>query len=108
MCVPGATMSGLMRPSPPAALTGPRLEKPMMSLALSAPVLPMPQPSFPVWRTFSPAPTVMMFLAVPGLLTVLAPDPSLPAAKITIICWLPPTPLCASRTTRSTSCALVS
>jgi hypothetical protein len=52
MCVPGATMSGLTRPSPPAELTGPRLEKPMMSLALSAPVLPMPQPSFPVWRKF--------------------------------------------------------
>ena len=54
-------------------IDGAAARKPMMSLALSAPVLPMPQPSFPVWRKFSPAPTEMMFLAVPGLLTVLDP-----------------------------------
>ena len=43
MCVPGAEMSGFLRPS----VQGPRLEKLMMSFALSAPLSAMPQPSFP-------------------------------------------------------------
>ncbi len=38
----------------------------MMSFALSAPVLAIAQPSVPVIRQFSEAPTVMMFFAVPG------------------------------------------
>src|SRR6185295_15397739 len=42
-CVPGAMISGLMRPS----AVGPRLEKLMTSLALSAPASPMPQASVP-------------------------------------------------------------
>ena len=98
----------MIRPSPPVAFTGPRLEKPMMSLALSAPVLAMPQPSVPVWRTFSLAPTVMTFLAVAGLLTVFAAEPSLPAAKTTVSCCKPVVPLCASRTMASYDCALAS
>ena len=74
--------SGLTRP--PGA--GPRLEKSMMSMALLAPVGPIPQPSvqFPfssVWRWFSEAPTVIMFLPLPGEPMVPAPDPSLPAEK---------------------------
>ncbi len=55
----------------------------MMSLRLLAPLLPMPQPSLPVCRTFSPAANVRMFLAVPGVETVLDPEPLLPAAKTT-------------------------
>ena len=51
---------GAKWPSPPAELTGPRLENEITSLALSAPLLAMPQPSVPVWRTFSPAPTVRL------------------------------------------------
>ena len=62
MCVPGATRSGFMRPS----CVGPRLEKLMMSLALSAPPFETPQPSVPEPRTLSEAPTVITFLAVPG------------------------------------------
>ena len=62
MCVPGATTSGFMRPS----CVGPRPEKLMMSLALSAPAFVTPQPSVPESRTLSAAPTVITFLAVPG------------------------------------------
>src|SRR5262249_59542486 len=43
ICVPGATMSGLNRPS----RVGPRLEKLIMSLALFAPVSPTPLASAP-------------------------------------------------------------
>ena len=70
MCVPGAAISGFQRPSPPEALMGPRLEKEMMSWTLFAPLLLTPQPSVPVSRLFSEAPTVRMFLAVPGVETV--------------------------------------
>jgi len=56
MCVPGAVMSGFLRWSE----HGPREEKLMMSSALSAPVLATPQPSLPVMRQFSLAPTVMI------------------------------------------------
>src|SRR5882672_6439858 len=84
-CVPGPTISGFFRPS----LHGPRLEKPTMSFALLASVSSSPQPSLPVallpplaveceW-TFSAAPTVKTFLAVPGDPTDPAPDPALPA-----------------------------
>src|SRR5262245_59146962 len=97
MCVPGAMRSGFLRPSE----VGPRLLKEMMSFALSAPVLAMPQPSVPVWRKFSEAPAVMTFLAVPGAETVLAPEPSLPAAKTIDISWLPALPETASRTRMS-------
>ena len=62
MCVPGATTSGFMRPS----CVGPRPEKLMMSLALSAPAFVTPQPSVPESRTLSAAPTVITFFAVPG------------------------------------------
>ena len=62
MCVPGATTSGFMRPS----WVGPRPEKLMMSLALSAPAFVTPQPSVPESRTLSAAPTVITFFAVPG------------------------------------------
>ena len=63
MWVPGATMSGLSRPS----LVGPRLEKSAMSRALSAPAFVTPQPSVPLARTLSDAPTVMTFFAVAWL-----------------------------------------
>jgi hypothetical protein len=106
--VPGAIRSGLTRASPPDELTGPRLEKAMTSLALSAPELPVPQPSMPVCRTFSPAPMVIMFLAVPGLPTVPALDPPLPAEKTTVICCKRDVPVCASRTMVSYACALLS
>ena len=86
MCVPGATMSGFLRPSE----EGPRLEKTTMSLTLFASASGVPQPSAPPKAcTFSEAPTVMTFLAVPGVPTVLAPGPSLPAAKTMTISWLP-------------------
>src|SRR5882672_2806247 len=97
MCVPGAMISGFLRES----LVGPREEKLMMSSALSAPVLATAQPSVPVMRQFSEAPTVMMFLAVPGGWTVDAPGPLLPAAKTIDISWLPAVPLSASRTEAS-------
>ena len=61
-CVPGATTSGFIRPS----CVGPRPEKLMMSLALLAPALVTPHPSVPEARTFSVAPTVITFFAVPG------------------------------------------
>ncbi len=82
MWVPGAITSGLTRP--PGA--GPRLEKLMMSMALSAPVGPMPQPSVQaplssLGRWFSDAPTVIMFLPLPGVPMVPAPEPLLPAEK---------------------------
>ena len=77
MCVPGEQISGFLRESD----VGPRDEKEMMSLQLSAPVFATPQPSLPVMRQFSPEPTVMMFFAVPGGWTVEAPGPLLPAAN---------------------------
>ena len=83
MWVPGAISSGFQRPSPPPELTGPRLEKLMTSAMLFAPKFEMPQPSLPVWRWFSEAPTVSTLLAVLGVETELLPGPSLPAAKIT-------------------------
>ena len=62
----------------------------MMSLALSAPVSSMPQPSAPPnGLTFSAAPTVMTFLAVDGSPTVFPPEPPLPAAKTMTYSWLP-------------------
>jgi hypothetical protein len=100
MCVPGAEISGFLRWSE----VGPRDEKLMMSSALFAPVLVMPQPSVPVMRQFSPAPTVMMFLAVLGGCTVEVPGPLLPAANTMLISWLPALPLTASRTSWSCSC----
>src|SRR6185436_7350532 len=101
-------MSGLTRPSPPAELTGPRLEKPITSFELSAPLVAAAQPSVPVWRTFSPAPTQITFFAVAGLLTVLAPEPSFPAANTTVISCRPAVAVWASRTILSYACALVS
>src|SRR5436190_17050495 len=95
MCVPGATSSGFLRPS----VHGPRPEKPTMSFELSADASVRPQPSFPpgslpplaveIDATFSVAPTVMTFLAVPGELTVCGFEPALPAAKRITISWLP-------------------
>src|SRR6218665_1250669 len=106
-CVPGATISGFLRPS----AVGPRLEKLMMSLRLSAPVSAMAQLSAPpkAW-TFSEAPTVMTFLAVPGLPTEFADGPLLPAAKAMTISWLPTAGTaavagCESRTRPSYACA---
>ncbi|MFN8004910.1 MAG: hypothetical protein U0X75_28310 [Acidobacteriota bacterium] len=62
MCRPGATRSGFAPVS-----VGPREEKSAISLALSADT-PIPHASFPPkGHTFSAAPTVMMFLAVPGV-----------------------------------------
>ena len=96
-------MSGLTRPSS----AGPRELKPMMSLKLSEPASAMPHWSgAPKGRGPSVAPTVTMFLAVPGEPMVLAPGPSLPAEKMTTISWLPATgnaePVgCASRTSAS-------
>jgi len=85
--VPGAMVSGLTR-SPSA---GPRLEKPITSMALSAPVGPTLQPSVQspsssLGRSFSEAPTLSTFLPVAGLPTVELPEPELPAAKICINC----------------------
>ncbi len=73
----------------------------MMSLALSAPVFATAQPSVPVMRQFSDAPTVMMFFAVPGGWTVDAPEPLFPAANTIVSSWLPAEPLTASRTAAS-------
>src|ERR1044071_6669567 len=110
-CTPGPMMSGFLRP----ADDGPRLEKPTMSLALSASASVLPQPSAPpkAW-TFSAAPTVMIFFAVEGGRTVLAPEPPLPAAKTIVYSWFPGTEIqfgatqpvsgCASRTKRSYDC----
>ena len=61
MWVPGATRSGFIRRSS----VGPRLEKSRMSRALLD-AASLTQPSPPVARTFSEAPTVITFLAVPG------------------------------------------
>ena len=80
------------------------LEKLMMSRRLLAPLLLMPQPSVPVCRSFSEAPTVRTFLAVPGVETVLLPGPLLAAVKITRYSWLPKTEERASRTMKSYSC----
>ena len=66
MCVPGATRSGFRRPS----WVGPRPEKLMTSVALSAPPFVTPQPSVPEPRTLSAAPTVITFFAVPGAVTL--------------------------------------
>jgi hypothetical protein len=62
MWLPGATRSGFNRPSS----VGPRLEKLMMSRALSAPLFVTPQPSMPLGRTPSDAPTVITFFADPS------------------------------------------
>ena len=75
--VPGAMSSGFLRL--PGA--GPRLEKEITSMALFAPVGPMPQPSVQVGRSFSEAPTVIMFLPLPGVPMVPALEPELPAEK---------------------------
>ena len=82
MCVPGAWSSGLRRRS----RQGPRLENTATSLALSASLSGVAQPSLPAtplealpplvdeWlRTFSAAPAVMTFFAVPGEPTVCWP-----------------------------------
>jgi hypothetical protein len=91
----------LSRPS----AVGPRLEKSITSRASLAPESGTPQPSLPpIDRTFSDAPTAMTFFALPGDPTVPATGPALPAAKTSTICWLPPTPGCASRTIESYSC----
>src|SRR5262245_35822987 len=102
-CVPGATRSGLLRPS----AQGPRAEVFLRSLALSASLSSTRQASAPPngWTLFA-APTVMTFLAVPGEPTVLAPGPPLPTEKTMTISWLPATgtvdPVCcASRTSAS-------
>src|SRR5262245_19823175 len=108
MCVPGAQISGFQRPSPLPAATGPRLENEATSCQLLAPVLVTPQPSVPVWRSFSPAPTVITFLAVPGVDTVFEPEPLLPAENTTRYCWLPAVPLCASRVRKSYTCEFAS
>ena len=97
MCVPGATTSGLTRPS----VVGPRLEKVARSWALSASALETPQPSVPVGRTFSEAPTEITFLAVPGEVSV---SVSLPAEKTCVISWLPDTDASASRVSASNAC----
>src|SRR5436190_1560895 len=70
---------------------GPLEEKPTMSLALSASESGTPQlkSGAPKGWTLLAAPAVMMFLAVPGEPTVLAPAPALPAAKTMIISWFP-------------------
>ena len=68
--MPGATTSGLMRPS----AAGPQLEKPAMLLGLS------PSSSLS-GRLFSLAPMVSTFLAVPGAPTVCAVGPALPATR---------------------------
>ena len=74
----------------------------MMSLALSAPTSAMPHPSAPPnGCTFSAAPTVMTFFAVPGEPTVEAPEPELPAENTITICWVPAAPAWASRTSPS-------
>ncbi len=67
-----------------------------------------PQPSVaPIARTLSEAPTVMTFFAVPGELTVLAPEPALPLETTSTIPWFPVTPGLASRARPSNSCAVV-
>jgi hypothetical protein len=48
--------------------------------------------------TFSEAPTVMIFLAVPGEPTVFEPLPLFPAAKTIVISWFPSDSESASRT----------
>src|SRR5512133_724236 len=107
--VPGAMKSGLRRPSE----VGPRLEKKATSKALSAAVSATPHWSAaPKGCTFSEAPEVMMFFAVPGSPTVLAPGPALPAAKTITISWLPATGTAeaagaASRTSASYRCESV-
>src|ERR1039457_5318733 len=87
MCVHGATISGLIRPS----AQGPRLEKLAISFALLASVSKVVQPSSPTGllpplavdmeRTFSMPPTAMTFLAVPGAVTVPEPGPPSPSEK---------------------------
>src|SRR5688572_11323456 len=102
-CVPGAIRSGFLRWSP----VGPRLENGMMSRALFAWASVVPHPSAPPnGLTFSEAPAVRTFFATPGLPTVFAPIPSLPAAKITVYSWLPTAFGRASRTIPSKVCAL--
>src|ERR1035437_8240681 len=103
--VPGGTRSGFLRES----AHGPRLEKLMMSLALSAPLSVRPQLSDPPKGcTFSHVPTVITFLAVPGVPTLLVDGPLLPAAKTMTICWLPLVAYWASRTKASYRCESLS
>ena len=86
MWVPGAIMSGFLRPSE----QGPRLENEMTSIALSAPESAIPHWSAaPKAWTPSEAPDVKTFFAVPGEPTVPAPEPLLPAAKRMTISWFP-------------------
>ena len=54
-------------------------------------------------RTFSEAPTVITFFAVPGAPIVFPPEPALPAENTLVICWLPAVAGCASRTRASNS-----
>ncbi len=76
----------MIRPS----AQGPRLEKLAMSRALSAAASEIPHPSgCPKGWTFSEAPTVITFLAVPGAPMVLAPGPEFPAEKTMGNSWLP-------------------
>ncbi len=97
-CVPGATRSGLRRPSS----VGPRLEKLATWRALSALASGVAQPSTPLARTPSDAPTVMTFFAVASEWIVPCPTvPSLPAANTSTSCWLPAVPDWASRTSWS-------
>ncbi len=105
MWVPGAITSGLTRL--PGA--GPRLEKSMTSMALSAPEGPTRQssvqaPSSSEGRWFSEAPTVIMFFPFPGVPTVPEVGPELPAEKRMIISWLPGSVRSASRTPVSYAC----
>ena len=74
-----------------------------MSRALSAPASVTPQPSMPLGRTPSAAPTVITFLAVAlGVDGARSREPpSLPAANTSTISWLPAVPDCASRTSWS-------
>ncbi len=102
MWVPGAITSGLTR----LPGEGPRLEKLITSMASSAPVGPMLQPSVQApssseGRWFSEAPTVIMFLPLPGVPTVPELGPELPAEKMMIISWLPGSVRSASRTPTS-------
>src|SRR5690625_2010362 len=91
--VPGATISGLMRPC-----EGPWLEEQAME-SMSGPL--HWDGTYAPQRSFWEAPTVMTFLALAGLLT--PADPSLPAANTMLICSLTSVPGMASRTAASTA-----
>ena len=79
-----------------------------MSWALLASPFGVPQASTPNARSFSSAPTVMTFFAVPGVLIVPARGPSLPAATTCTSCWAPGCEGTASRAIASNSCAVAS